>query len=148
MVSLSPAEYQLLILASLLTLTAATYRRYLSPLSAVPGPFWASITRLWQCCHIYLGDHNIRLIRLHEKYGHFVRIAPNEVSVSHPDGPKLLLYTPLRKVRDLKSPVVEDLVIDRYLEQLVYGLRCSRLQLCNSSIDAGPERESTPLQTV
>lgn len=30
--------------------------------------------------------------------GHFVRIAPNEVSVSHPDGIKKILLMPLRKV--------------------------------------------------
>lgn len=76
----------------------AIYRRYLSSLSTIPGPFWASVTRLWQVKHIIQGDQNLVSIALHEKHGHFFRIAPNEVSVSHPDGPKLLLQAPLRKV--------------------------------------------------
>lgn len=46
---------------------------------------------------ILKGDQNLELIRLHEKRGHFVRIAPNEVSVSHPDALKKILLTPLRK---------------------------------------------------
>lgn len=85
---------QLLVLIT----SVALYRRYFAPLSGVPGPFWASVTRLWQVKHIFQGDQNLLAIALHKKHGHFVRIAPNEVSVSHPDGPKLLLQTPLRKV--------------------------------------------------
>ncbi|KAJ4392301.1 hypothetical protein N0V93_005926 [Gnomoniopsis smithogilvyi] len=80
-----------------LIISVAIYRRYFSPLSGVPGPFWASITRLWQVSHILKGDQNLEAIALHNRHGHFVRIAPNEVSVSHPDGPKLLLQAPLRK---------------------------------------------------
>lgn len=90
---------QLLVLIT----SIALYRRYFAPLSGVPGPFWASITRLWHVKHIFQGKQNLLAISLHEKHGHFVRIAPNEVSVSHPDGPKLLLQAPLRKV--LPNPV-------------------------------------------
>lgn len=85
-------------LVPILLISVAVYRRYLDPLRKVPGPFWASVTRLWQVKHIFQGDQNLQAIALHEKHGHFVRIAPNEVSVSHPDGPKLLLQAPLRKV--------------------------------------------------
>lgn len=92
-----------LVQAVILLFSVAVYRRYLSPLSDIPGPFWASITRLWQVVHIFKGDQNLESIALHDKYGHFVRIAPNEVSVSHPDGPKSLLLTPQRKV-DLARP--------------------------------------------
>lgn len=92
---------QLLILVTFVGL----YRRYFAPLSGVPGPFWASITRLWHVKHIFQGKQNLLAIALHQKHGHFVRIAPNEVSVSHPDGPKLLLLAPLRKV-------LPDLVFD------------------------------------
>lgn len=72
-------------------------RRFLSPLQDIPGPFVASFTRLWHMRRILKGDQNLELIRLHEKHGHFVRIAPNEVSVSHPDALKKILLTPLRK---------------------------------------------------
>ncbi|ETS80694.1 hypothetical protein PFICI_08223 [Pestalotiopsis fici W106-1] len=87
----------ILVQAVIILFSIAIYRRYLSPLSDIPGPFWASITRLWQVVHIFKGDQNLQSIALHDKYGHFVRIAPNEVSVSHPDGPRSLLLTPQRK---------------------------------------------------
>ncbi|KAB5566561.1 benzoate 4-monooxygenase cytochrome P450 [Coniochaeta sp. 2T2.1] len=78
-------------------LTLCIYRRYFSPISDIPGPFVASLTRLWHVRHILKGDQNLELIRLHDKHGHFVRIAPNEVSVSHPDAVKKILAAPLRK---------------------------------------------------
>ena len=76
----------------------ALHRLYLSDLSDIPGPFWASITRLWHVWIIFEGEQNLRLKALHEKHGHFVRIAPNEVSVSHTDGSTLLLRADLDKV--------------------------------------------------
>jgi cytochrome P450 len=89
-------------IAALSTLLAApftlfAYRRYLSPLRSIPGPFWASVTRLWHIRVILRGDQNLELIRLHDQYGQFVRIAPNEVSVSHPEAIKKLLLTTLPK---------------------------------------------------
>lgn len=74
-------------------------RRFLSPISNVPGPFLASITRIWHVFQIFKGKHNHVTTGLHEKYGPFVRIAPNEVSVAHPDAPKKLLLATLEKVR-------------------------------------------------
>ncbi|KAF7535376.1 hypothetical protein G7054_g5423 [Neopestalotiopsis clavispora] len=87
----------ILVQVVIILISIAVYRRYLSPLSDIPGPFWASITRLWQVVHIFRGDQNLQSIALHDKYGHFVRIAPNEISVSHPNGPRSLLLTPQRK---------------------------------------------------
>lgn len=78
------------------------WRRYLSPLANIPGPFVASFSRWWHIRRIYIGDQNLQLVALHEKHGHFVRIAPNEVSVSHPDGIKQILLQPLWKVRSKK----------------------------------------------
>ncbi|ROW09024.1 hypothetical protein VMCG_02856 [Cytospora schulzeri] len=72
-------------------------RRYFSPLSDIPGPFIASLTRLWHMNRILKGDQNLKLIRLHDEHGHFVRVAPDEVSVSHPDALRKILLTPLRK---------------------------------------------------
>lgn len=78
--------------------TVATWRRYFSPLSGLPGPFWASITRMWYIKVIIDGDQNLRMSELHEKNGHFIRMAPNEVSVVHPDAVKKILLEPMRKV--------------------------------------------------
>lgn len=82
-----------------LVLTIALWRRFLSPLKDIPGPFWASITRLWHVKIIIDGNQNVRLRDAHEEYGPFVRMAPNEVSVTHPDGVKRLLLQALPKVR-------------------------------------------------
>jgi hypothetical protein len=74
------------------------WRSYLSPLADIPGPFVASFSRLWHIRHIWIGDQNLQLQALHEKHGHFVRVASNEISVSHPDGIKQILLQPLWKV--------------------------------------------------
>ncbi|KAK8042994.1 hypothetical protein PG994_013477 [Apiospora phragmitis] len=68
--------------------SVALWRRLLSPLSSVPGPALASVTRFWHVRHVLKGDQNRALIRAHEKY---------EVSVSHPDGPKKILLATLHK---------------------------------------------------
>ena len=88
----------LIIELTVLIVATALHRRYLNDLSVIPGPFWASITRLWHVWVILEGKQNLRLKVLHEKHGPFVRIAPNEVSVSHPDGSTLLLRANLLKV--------------------------------------------------
>ncbi|KAJ0117715.1 Pisatin demethylase [Diaporthe amygdali] len=92
-----PIALQVLGSVLVAVLSILIWRRYLSPLRDIPGPFAASFTRLWHMKRILKGDQNLELIRLHEKYGHFVRIAPDEVSVSHPDGLRKVLLTPLRK---------------------------------------------------
>lgn len=81
-----------------LILTVAAWRRFFSPLKNIPGPFWASITRLWYLKILIAGKQNEHLKRAHEKYGQFVRMAPNEVSVTHPDAVKKLYLQPLQKV--------------------------------------------------
>lgn len=58
------------------------YQRFFSPLAKVPGPFLASISRIWITKHSWDGDMNRVMIQLHEKYGNLVRTGPNEVSVA------------------------------------------------------------------
>ncbi|KXJ87122.1 cytochrome P450 [Microdochium bolleyi] len=77
-------------------LVAIALWRY-QKLRGIPGPFWAQISRLWHVRHIIKGDQSEQFIALHEKHGHFVRIAHNEVSVSHPDALKAILLVPLHK---------------------------------------------------
>ncbi|KAF2728578.1 benzoate 4-monooxygenase cytochrome P450 [Polyplosphaeria fusca] len=95
-----PVRPSLVLFAAILLSFAcgfALYRRHFTGLASIPGPYWASFTRLWQVYHIFIGDHNLCSISLHEKHGYFVRIAPEEVSVSHPDGPRIILQALLRK---------------------------------------------------
>lgn len=61
------------------------YQLYGHTLSAIPGPFWAKLNPFWltyQCRHL---NRSKAVDVLHEKYGKFVRIAPNHVSISDPD---------------------------------------------------------------
>lgn len=92
---LSPPQIAGLLAVAIFTL--CVWRRYFSAISDIPGPFVASFTRLWHIQRILKGDQNLELIRLHQKHGHFVRIAPNEVSISHPDAVRKVLGASLHK---------------------------------------------------
>ncbi|KAF4974568.1 hypothetical protein FZEAL_8540 [Fusarium zealandicum] len=89
-------------------LTLLVWRRYLSPISDIPGPFVASFTRIWHTNRILKGDQNLELIRLHEKHGHFVRMSYDEVSVSHPDAIKKVLLAPNHKANWYKIHALPD----------------------------------------
>ncbi|RFU28115.1 hypothetical protein B7463_g8227, partial [Scytalidium lignicola] len=58
------------------------YQQFISPLSKFPGPFWASLSPLWKLIVFRRGDFHLTILRLHEKYGRTVRIAPNEVIIA------------------------------------------------------------------
>lgn len=45
------------------------WRRYLSPLADIPGPFLASFSRWWHVRQILTGDQNVQLVQLHAKHG-------------------------------------------------------------------------------
>lgn len=69
----------------------ALYRRYASPLRRFPGPVLASFSRLWKVRSTASGQTQYDFIKLHEKYGPIVRIAPNEVSVASPEAARTVL---------------------------------------------------------
>jgi hypothetical protein len=61
------------------------YTRDSTPLRSIPGPFLASISKLW-IFNQQRGYQRQKVdIDLHKKYGPVVRVAPNEVSVSSPE---------------------------------------------------------------
>lgn len=99
----SPLGMDLLTLKAVLAtvvvglVTLAIKRSFFSPLSDIPGPFVASFTRLWHLYRIIKGRVSEDTLELHDRHGPFVRISPDEVSVSHPDAPKQLLLTTLHK---------------------------------------------------
>ncbi|KAF1358688.1 cytochrome P450 [Lizonia empirigonia] len=62
------------------------YSRTLHPLARVPGPIWPSLSRTWLMNRMYKGDCQLVQAALHKKYGPLIRIAPNELSYSSPDG--------------------------------------------------------------
>ncbi|KAL4793892.1 pisatin demethylase [Aspergillus venezuelensis] len=61
------------------------YQLFLHPLARVPGPWLARWTRFWEWSHLRNGKLEYDTIRLHQRYGSVVRIAPNRYSISSPD---------------------------------------------------------------
>lgn len=58
------------------------YFRFFHPLASIPGPFAASLSRLWLAKHVWDADMIWTVMDLHKKHGPLVRTGPNEVSVS------------------------------------------------------------------
>ena len=69
----------LLILSTLVTAKIIS-RIWYHPLSRIPGPRLARISRLWQAVRYYRGTWHDDILELHATFGPIVRIAPNEVS--------------------------------------------------------------------
>jgi len=61
-------------------LTIAFYRLTLHPLSKYPGPRLWAVTRLGHAYYTYQGTLHHKIAEVHEKYGHVVRVAPDELS--------------------------------------------------------------------
>ncbi|RCI10212.1 hypothetical protein L249_8514 [Ophiocordyceps polyrhachis-furcata BCC 54312] len=97
-----------LLVAQLTLVAVVLSRRYFSHLSHVPGPFFASFTRLWHAWHLLVGDMPAQLVRLHEEYGPFVRISHDEISVSHPQAVQQIFISPLHKAPWYKVAAVPD----------------------------------------
>ena len=81
-ISIAHASVLLPLFLLVSTLCYVIYQRYFHPLASVPGPFWASLTRLWMVKHSWEGDMHTTMIALHAQHGPFVRTGPNELSVS------------------------------------------------------------------
>ncbi|CAN8097683.1 unnamed protein product [Discula destructiva] len=65
------------------------YPAFISPLSKIPNAHWSvSVSPLWILHKRFKHRENGSLTAAHKKYGPFVRIAPNEVSVDNLDAVK------------------------------------------------------------
>ena len=60
-------------------LVLATYRITLHPLARIPGPRLAALSSIWHARNVTKGNMAILGRTLHAKYGHAVRVGPNEV---------------------------------------------------------------------
>ncbi|KAF7671296.1 cytochrome p450 [Alternaria burnsii] len=65
--------------------TYIVYQRFLHPLAKFPGPFFASLTDLWQVSEFLSLKQPYNLTALHEKYGQFVRYGPDKISTTAED---------------------------------------------------------------
>lgn len=52
------------------------YYRFFHPLKDFPGPFWASVTRIWFGYHNYMQTELAACAAAHEKYGPVIRVTP------------------------------------------------------------------------
>ncbi|KAI5893315.1 cytochrome P450 [Schizophyllum commune H4-8] len=66
----------------------AIYRLYLSPLSNIPGPWYAAVTDLWLTSHIARLQQCMTVHKLFEAYGPIVRIGPNRIAFKDMAGVK------------------------------------------------------------
>jgi hypothetical protein len=66
---LSSVILYLLILSILALAFQALYNRYFHPLRNIPGPFWASISRVWWLLVATGGKQHEIHVSCHEKYG-------------------------------------------------------------------------------
>ncbi|KIX00842.1 uncharacterized protein Z518_09907 [Rhinocladiella mackenziei CBS 650.93] len=84
------AKYATLYLAGLYT-SLIIYRLFFNPLNQIPGPFWMRLSRFDFVLRVAakMNSHHT-LLALHQKYGPFVRIGPNDISVTHPDGVEVI----------------------------------------------------------
>ncbi|GAO17428.1 uncharacterized protein UV8b_16027 [Ustilaginoidea virens] len=60
------------------------YRRWLHPLSHFPGPFFASISGLYQTYWNFQPNFQDNFVKLHEEYGPVVRYSPNGLIFENP----------------------------------------------------------------
>ncbi|OTA63622.1 cytochrome P450 [Hypoxylon sp. EC38] len=78
-------------IASILTILFLSHyvRNYFARgVSSIPGPFWAKFTNLWRYLDVARGHAENTHIDLHRRYGQYVRIGPNVVSVCNIDALK------------------------------------------------------------
>lgn len=60
------------------------YRVFISPLNRFPGPYGARISSLWLSAQLTNHDAYKKVLSLHQKYGDFVRVGSNDLSIVHP----------------------------------------------------------------
>ncbi|KAL4816671.1 putative P450 monooxygenase [Aspergillus spinulosporus] len=58
------------------------YYKFFHPLRHYPGPFWASVTRLWSAWHYFRGTETELLWQAVKKYGPVVRVSPTMLLIA------------------------------------------------------------------
>lgn len=64
-----------------------------SPLKKIPGPWLAKFSDLWRLINAYEKKHITTQQALHDKYGDYVQLGPNVVSISDPQAVKTIYST-------------------------------------------------------
>ena len=66
-------------------LSLIVYRVWLSPLNKFPGPWQAKISGTWLTSQMLKNDCYLKFEAMHKKYGKYVRIGPNDLSITDAD---------------------------------------------------------------
>ena len=100
-------QYWLIVFAGIL-ISWALSKRYLTPLRHIPGPFFASWTRLPRFFAVLVGRPHEWELNLHRKYGHVVRTGPDLVSVGDPAAINVIYNASdkFKKVRNQRTDVI------------------------------------------
>ena len=61
-------------------LLRATYNLFLSPLSAIPGPWYYAVSDFWLTTHVLRLRQCKRIQELFDAYGPVVRVGPNKIA--------------------------------------------------------------------
>jgi hypothetical protein len=65
--------FVLIAYASFKVISQIVYYRFFSPIKDFPGPFWASVTRLWIAWHNVKATEIETAQALHKKYGRMIK---------------------------------------------------------------------------
>ncbi|KAI9062240.1 cytochrome P450 monooxygenase pc-bph [Trametes sanguinea] len=83
--SLDPTSWAILLLGVAVLVHVVPYLADPHRIRAYPGPWIAKLSDIWLGKVAADGHRSERVHELHEKYGTFVRIAPNHLSIADPD---------------------------------------------------------------
>lgn len=86
------------------------YRLFSHPLNKFPGPFGARVSNLWFSTQLKNRDAFKKVQKLHQRYGHFVRIGSSDLSITHPKAVNII-YGPSSKCTkaewyDIMKPMI------------------------------------------
>ena len=73
-----------------LYLSLVVYRLFFNPLNRFPGSYGARLSKFDFVFRLTKMDGHHKLYAMHQKYGKFVRIGPNDLSVSDPDSVQIV----------------------------------------------------------
>ncbi|KAL9133026.1 MAG: hypothetical protein Q9175_005796 [Cornicularia normoerica] len=82
--TIEAVEVSIAYVLSLLT-SVTVYRKFFHRLRDFPGPFMASVTKLWQTMKTLDSQNHILLDDLYKRYGDFVRTGPSEITIFTPE---------------------------------------------------------------
>jgi hypothetical protein len=130
------------LISLLIAICSQVFRTY-ARLKHVPGPFWAKFTNWQRVLWVKSMRSQDIYASIHEKYGEFVRIGPNAVSISDPAAipevyPMRAGFPKVRRARHFQREGPQDILVDvhsnRYDgEECLYLTRCrasSTMPLC------------------